>query len=320
MFHVCQRALASAIALSVAASVPARTLAASSDTILGYVVDYQGKSSAFAIQRGTQTISVAPTQILDADDKVVVSKPTGDGGKPNTITIDVGGRSHVIDAQSSPFCVGSQDGKCGGAPEAVAPETLAALAGLKNLLSGVVAPALREAKVDYDSSLTAPLRARGPGMPPSLPILLGAAAYVPANLAMLVIPISGGNPPLQVALFTADGTQPISQQHDLTDTDAHLAVASLPVGKYRIQVRDASNASASRGFEAVAGTAVPAADPSLQVAMDAQQAFVRDVALTGYATFLQTKGWYLTAYQTLQKTSADFPPAHDLLFRLREGP
>ena len=322
MLHRYRQVIVCGIALSVAASLPASGVVAA-ESIVGYVVDYQGAAKAFEIRRGSQAVSVAPTQALDAGDKVTIVQPADEKGKPNTITLNVAGESVIVDAQNSPFCVGSQGGKCGAPPQAVTPAITAMLAGLQNLLSTIVAPALRQAKYQYDVAKSQPLRSRGPGTPPSMPILLATPAYEPANLAMLVIPISGGNPPLQVALFSGSGTEPIAQQRNLNETETRLAIANLPAGTYRLQVNDASNASASENFVAVATTEVPPPpESSLSVAMNASQAFIRDLAVTGYATFLQSKGpqWYLTAYQELQKTSPDFAPAHDLLFRLREGP
>lgn len=323
MFHHYRQALVPALAAIAAGGLlGAPVPAATPETVIGYVIDYQGSSSAFAIRRGATSIGVAPAQGLEAGDEVTIVKPIGNAGQANTITLSVAGTSVTVGSLNSPFCVGSQNGKCGAAPEAVTPGIVAMLTGLQNLLSSVVAPSLRVAKADYDSAQSMPLASRGTSSSPALPIVAAPSAYVPADLAMLVIPISGGSQPLQVALYDANGSLPIAQQHDLTDADAHLQLRKLPVGKYRIQVDDAASKAASWTFEAVAATSLPQADPSLEVAMNANQAFVRDLALTAYASFLQSKGpqWYLTAYQELQKASPDFPPARDLLFRLREGP
>jgi hypothetical protein len=327
--HLSCRFAAFACAVATA-SIGAVARAGDSEPLTAYVYDYHGPAKAFVISRGNGTVSLYPILPLLADDRVSVVHPTDAKGNPNTLTLSIDGTLHTLGeingtAHLGPWCVGYVGGSCdGGAPRVPVSSKSAAILSVLQRVIGSIGTELSQAKEDYDSEESAPLASRGAAGPPSLPILRTTPlAAVAAGPTALAIPISGGTPPFQVRLYAANGAQPIAQSQVTSGNEARLPLVTLAQGKFRVTIGDAENANVSEAFDAVDPADVPQPpDPGLELAMKADQAFVRDAAITGYAAYLQQRGprWYLTAYQELQTTSPDFPAGKALRFRLGEGP
>jgi hypothetical protein len=309
------------------ASFGAVARAGDSETLTAYVYDYHGLASAFLVSRGNATVDLYPILPLRPDDRVSVVRPTDAKGNPNTLTLYIDGTLHTLGSANGlgPWCVGYVGGSCNpGAPRVQVSSKNATILSVLQRVIGSIGTELSQAKEDYDSEESAPLASRGAAGPPSLPILKTTPlAAVPTGPTSLVIPISGGTPPFQVRLYAANGAQPIAQVQVAVGNEARLPLVTLAEGTFRVTIGDAENANVSETFGAVDPKDVPQPpDPGLELAMKADQAFVRDAAITGYAAYLQQKGpqWYLTAYQELQTTSPDFPAGKALRFRLGEGP
>ncbi len=310
-----------ALGLAAVVALLASTARADESGPAGLVSDIRGSSGDFRVVRGSQSSPPYLLEPLQLGDEVMVVKPADSKGIPNTITLDVNGHLHVL-TSGAPLCVGKVSCEPGAATDPDF-QSKGSLWGPVLSLIALVAPTLREASDDYTSAKSAPLASRGAAAPPSLPILaVTPLAAAPAGLAALVIPISGGVPPLHVRLYAAGGTAPIAEQQIADGNEAHLRPPELGAGTYRVTIDDAANASVTATFAAVDKADIPPPAPAIQLALDADQSFIRDAAFVGYAAYLKDQGprWYLTAYQELQNTSPGFSAAQPLLFRLGEGP
>jgi hypothetical protein len=294
--------------------------------VVAFVYDFHGPASAFRITRAGAPVALAPLLPLALDDRVQVVTPADAAGRPNTITLDVDGAEHALDAHNATWCVGRAGGSCGAG---AALESASASPASGKLWADVgsrlaaLAPALKEAKEDFESAEAAPPKSRGAAAPPTIPILhTSQIACVATGLTTLAIPLAGGARPLDVKLYAQTESAPLAEAHVTDANEVRFTLAPLAAGTYRVTVSDATGADVSETFKAIAPADIPPPDPDLALAMHASDATLHDAALTGYAAYLLVKNprWSIAAYQSLQAASPAFPAARALLFRLGEGP
>jgi hypothetical protein len=293
--------------------------AQANDQIIAYVYDYQGSSDAYHVLRPSGTSAPYANEPLGRKDEVkadMVRKPPG----PISITLNINGKLQVF-GPGGDACVGNEDAKCDARP-------LSASGGLNDIFKAItrelvaLAPQFKNASEDYDSMLAHPLASRGPAVPPTLPILATTPmAATRAGATSLVIPVSGGTPPFQARLFAGNGAQPIAEAQVDSGDEMRFKVASLEKGTYRVTVMDANKATVTESFSAVDPDSVPSPTPALQLAMKADQAFLRDNGEVAYAAYLREQGfqWDLAAYQELQNASPDYSARNQMKSFLAEG-
>jgi hypothetical protein len=285
--------------------------------VIGWVVDINGPPSAYAIN-GVPGVGAA--HALENGDRVSILK-AADKGRQLTITLYVAGKSVVVDAAHSPYCVGSAEGRCGSRAAADGGGIPAVVRSILNSVSSV----LRTAQDHYYSAETESNISMG-ARKPALAILENVEQLTPVTNGALSVPWLNGTAPFKATLENAQGAQIATAVQVKTDpvtgaSEARFVNLHVNPGSYRVQVADATGAAtAPLTFRVISSTSLPKLTPQVLQALDDPQipAHVRAV---WRASLLKSQGnqWRLAAYQELAPLPDDTEQVPQLRYLLTEG-
>jgi hypothetical protein len=129
----------------------------------------------------------------------------------------------------------------------------------------------------------------------------------------------GGQPPFLVRVSPKDRTEPIFEVPDLTERTLDADVSKLRIGRYRIEVRDASMPPQvkDKDFDVVARSALPEfpSDPGL----GAMPADLRTTVLAAWLAAQDNGAWALESYRRLSEINGERHPARIIRGLLAEG-
>jgi len=284
---------------------------------IGWVVDINGPPSAYAIN-GVPGVGAA--HALDNGDRVSILKST-DNGRALTITLYVAGKSVVVDAAHSPYCVGLAGGRCGSSTAAGSGGFSAVVRSILSSVSSV----LRTAQDHYYSAETESNISMGPGKP-ALAILENVEQLTPVTNGQLSIPWLGGAAPFKATLENAQGAQITTAAQIKTDpvtgaSEARFVNLHVDPGSYRVRVADASGtATEPLTFRVISSSQLPKLTPQVLQALDDPQIPVHVRALWR-ASLLKSQGDQrrLAAYQELVPLPDDTQQVPQLRYLLTEG-
>jgi hypothetical protein len=129
----------------------------------------------------------------------------------------------------------------------------------------------------------------------------------------------GGQPPFLVRVSSKDRTEPIFEVPDLTERTLDADVSKLRIGRYRIEVRDASVPPQvkNKDFDVVARSTLPElpSDPGL----GAMPPDLRTTVLAAWLAAQDNGAWALESYRRLSEVDGERHPARIISGLLAEG-